>query len=158
MAQWVWRRRSLNFIYVFLQFRYYLPFKKNQVLHLYKLESLSPQDDLCQVCLKLAQQLWRRRLINFINIFLLFHYNLPLEKGRALHLSQLESPSPKDALCQVWLYLAQWFWRRRWKCVKFTDRRSDGWTTDNRLSEKFHWACSSGELKKNVDQQCSSWD
>ena len=25
----------------------------------------------------------------------------------------LESPLPKDALCQVWLKLAQWFWRRR---------------------------------------------
>ena len=25
----------------------------------------------------------------------------------------LESPSPKDALCQVWLKLDQWFWRRR---------------------------------------------
>ena len=36
----------------------------------------------------------------------------PLEKGGALHLNKLESPSPKDALCQVWLKLAQWFWRR----------------------------------------------
>ena len=36
-----------------------------------------------------------------------------------------EYPSPKDALCQVWLKLAQWFWRRRWKCEKFTT------TTDN---------------------------
>ena len=25
---------------------------------------------------------------------------------------KIESPSPKDALCQVWLKLAQWFWRR----------------------------------------------
>jgi hypothetical protein len=24
-----------------------------------------------------------------------------------------EFPLPKDALCQVWLKLAQWFWRRR---------------------------------------------
>ena len=24
-----------------------------------------------------------------------------------------ESPSPKDALCQDWVKLAQWFWRRR---------------------------------------------
>ena len=23
-----------------------------------------------------------------------------------------ESPSPKNAMCQVWLKLAQWFWRR----------------------------------------------
>ena len=30
-----------------------------------------------------------------------------------LHLKKLESPLPKDALCQVWLKLAQWFWRRR---------------------------------------------
>ena len=27
-------------------------------------------------------------------------------------MSKLEFPSPKDALCQVWLKLAQWFWRR----------------------------------------------
>ena len=30
-----------------------------------------------------------------------------------LHLNKLESPSPKDGLCQVWLILTQWFWRRR---------------------------------------------
>ena len=29
-----------------------------------------------------------------------------------LHLNKLESPSPKNALCQVWLKLANWFWRR----------------------------------------------
>ena len=50
---------------------------------------------------------------NFVNVFSLFRYYLPLEKGGALHLNKLESPLPKDALCQVWLKLAQWFWRRR---------------------------------------------
>ena len=30
-----------------------------------------------------------------------------------LHLSKLESPLPRDALCQVWLKLTQWFWRKR---------------------------------------------
>ena len=34
------------------------------------------------------------------------------EKLLVLHLKKLESPSPKDALCQVWLKLAQGFWRR----------------------------------------------
>ena len=29
-----------------------------------------------------------------------------------LHLNKLESPSPKKALCQIWLKLAEWFWRR----------------------------------------------
>ena len=35
--------------------------------------------------------------------------------------SSLESPSPKDALCHVWLKLpvAQWFWRKRFSCVWF---------------------------------------
>ena len=46
-------------------------------------------------------------------VFSLFHNYLPLEKGGALHLNKFESPPPKDALCQVWLKLTQWFWRRR---------------------------------------------
>ena len=51
----------------------------------------------------------------FVNafIFSLFRNYLPLEKGGALYLNNLESPSPKDALCLVWLKLAQRFWRRR---------------------------------------------
>ena len=71
------------------------------------------QDALCQVWLKLAQWFWRRRFFNFFNVFSLFRNYLPLEKGGGLHLNKLESHSPKDALCQVWLKLAQWFWRRR---------------------------------------------
>ena len=50
----------------------------------------------------------------------------------------------------VWLKLAQWFWRRRWKREKFTDRLTDRQTTDDRWSEKLTWAFSSGELKKNT--------
>ena len=34
------------------------------------------------------------------------------ENWTVLHLNKLESPSPKDALCKVWLKLAQWFLRR----------------------------------------------
>ena len=37
---------------------------------------------------------------------------LSLAKGVALHLNKLEFPSPKDALCQLWLKFAKWFWRR----------------------------------------------
>jgi hypothetical protein len=36
-----------------------------------------------------------------------------LEKGVPFHLKKLESPTLKDDLCQVWLKLTQWFWRRR---------------------------------------------
>ena len=61
---------------------------------------------------------------NFVHVFSLFHSYIPLEKGVALHLKKLESPSPKDALCQVWLKLAQ-FWRRSRKCEKFSHRQTD---------------------------------
>ena len=57
---------------------------------------------------------------NFINAFSLFRNYLPLERDGVLHLNKLESPSPKDALCQVWLKLAQCF-RRRWTCDRQTD-------------------------------------
>ena len=83
------------------------------VLHLNKLESPSPKDALCQVWLKLAQWFWRRRFLNFVNVFSPFCNYLPLKKSRVLHLNKFESPSSKDALCKVWLKLAQWFWRRR---------------------------------------------
>ena len=59
------------------------------------------------------------------------------------------STSPKNALCQVWLKLVQWFWRRRWKCEKFmTTTTTTTTTTDKLRSEKLAWAFSSGELKK----------
>ena len=37
----------------------------------------------------------------------------PWKKGGALYLNKLQTPSPKGDLCQDWLKLAQWFWRRR---------------------------------------------
>ena len=113
---WNWPSGSgedFNFVNVLLLFCNYLPLEKGGALHLNKLKSPSPNDALCQVWLKLAQWSWRRRFLNFVNVFSLFHYYLPLEKGGALHLNKLESPSPKDALCQVWLKLDQLFWRRR---------------------------------------------
>ena len=79
-------------------------------------------------------------------IFKYFQYNftISLLSHVALHLNKLESPPSKDALCHVWLKLAQWFWRRSWTCEKFTDDRQ---TTDNRQSEKLTWVFISGELK-----------
>ena len=50
---------------------------------------------------ELAQRSWKRRFLNFVNVFSLFRYYLPLEKGGALHLNKFESPSPMDTLCKV---------------------------------------------------------
>ena len=53
-----------------------------------------------------------RNYLPLENVFSLFHNYLPLVKDGVLHLNKLEFPSPKDALCQVWFKLTQWFWRR----------------------------------------------
>jgi hypothetical protein len=45
-------------------------------------------------------------------VYFYSRYYLPLEKGYPLHFNKIESHPPKDDLCQVWLKLAQWFWRR----------------------------------------------
>ena len=86
-----------------------------------------------------------KKSFKFCNVFLVFLHDVPLEKGMALYLNKLESPPPKDALCQFWLKLAQWFLRRRCENVKSlqadiqtdrqTDRRTDRQTTHNRWSE-----------------------
>ena len=118
-------------------FRNYLLLEKGMALHLNKLESSSPKDALCQVWLKLALWFLRRRFLKLVNVFSLFPYYLPLEMGVAFHLNKLESPLPKDALCQV--------------SEKFTDRRTDRRTerqTDNgrqairkaHLSFQLRWA------------------
>ena len=91
----------------------YLPLEMGGAFQLIKLESPLPKEALCQVWLKLAQWVWRRRYFYFFNVFSLFRNYLPLEEGRALHLNKTEFSSPKDALCQVRLKFAQLFWRRR---------------------------------------------
>ena len=60
---------------------------------------------------KLKGKGWR--IFNFVNVFSLFCYYLPLVKQTLSHL-------PKNALCRVWLKLAQWFWRRAFlKCRQY---------------------------------------
>ena len=67
-----------------MYFRYFcnnLPLEMGWVLHLNKLKFPSPKDGLWQVWLKMAQWFWRRRFLNFINVFSLFRNNLPLENA-----------------------------------------------------------------------------
>ena len=54
--------------------------------------------------------------VSSVNVLSLFPYHPSLIKDMALHLNKFESTSHKDALHQVWLKLAQCFWRR--KCLK----------------------------------------
>ena len=58
------------------------------------------------------------------------------------------SPYHSKILGQVWLKLAQWLWRRRWKCEKFMTTMTTMTTTDNgqilirksHLSLRLRWA------------------
>ena len=136
------------------------------VLQLNKLEFPSPKNALCQIWLKLGQWFWRRRFLNFVNIFSLFRYYLPLERGGGFHLNKFESPSPKDALCQVWLKLAQWFWRRRFlnffKLLGPIDRKfhghgeNDGFVLYEHIIKQFSSFCKHkniGDLKKKLSNK-----
>ena len=49
----------------------------------------------------------------------------PLGRARPFIWTNLNPFHPGILCFQVWLKLAQWFWRRRWKCEKFSDRRTD---------------------------------
>jgi hypothetical protein len=99
----------------------------------------------------LACWFWRRRFLKIVSVFLLFFYYLPLEIGYPLRLNKLEFPPPKDDLCQVWLKLAQWFWRRSKKCKSLqtdgqTDRRQD------RQMDAGQWVIRKAhELKMNLN-------
>ena len=63
-------------------------------------------------------------------IFAIMFY-LPLENGPSFE--QAWIPLPRDAMCQVWLKLAKWFWRRNRKCEKFTKGLTDKGRTTSEL-------------------------
>ena len=71
---WNWLSGSgeEDFLILSMYFHYFViisPWKKGGALHLNKLESPSPKDALCRDWLKLAQWFWRRRFLNFVNVF-----------------------------------------------------------------------------------------
>ena len=140
LAQWFWRRRFLNLI----NFVIISSWKRAWPFIWTNLNSLHPrmlcskfgwnwpggsgEDQVCFVLglVKIGPGFWRR-FLNILNIILYFRYYLPLERGMALYLNKLEYPPPKDALCQVWLILAQWFWLSLihiWRCRRYAVCRS----------------------------------
>ena len=115
----------LKFVNVFSQFRNYIPLEKGGPFIWYKLE-FPPQRCFVPNLVKFAQQLWRRRFLKICQC--IFAIISPL-KGRCPLFEETWIPFTKDALCQVWLKLAQWLWWRRWKCDKFTTTTTTPTTT-----------------------------
>jgi hypothetical protein len=70
----------------------------------------------------------------------------PLGEGQSPSILQLIIPFPKDDLCQFWLKLAQWFWRRSWKCKSL---QTEGWTDGRRTTGDQN---SSLEIRISSDQ------
>ena len=105
LAKCFWSRGFLNFVNVFYVFRYYLSLEKGRAL---QWTNLSTHQASMFVWNLVEIGSW---FLNFVNIFSLFHNYLPLEKSEDFHLNKLESNSPKDVMCQVWLKLAMWLWR-----------------------------------------------
>ena len=98
------------------------PLGKRRTFLLNKVQSPSPKDTLCKGQRNFAELFWRFFFVFswfFFNVCSLNGYNLSLKIGRGLHLTKLEPPSPKDALCHGWLKMSQSVWRSRRKWEKF---------------------------------------
>ena len=94
---------------------------KLKALYLWNLEFPSPEEALCQDCLKMAECLWRfwRRFLSYFSYFWIFHNYLSLKNVMALHLNKLAFSSPTDALCQVGFKMAERFWSSRFLYLHF---------------------------------------
>ena len=118
-----------------------------------KLDPIHPRMLCAKFDFKLAQWFWRKRFLNFVNVFSLFRNYLLLEKGWALHLNKLESPLPKDALFGWNRPSGSWEEVENRKSLQM-DGQTDRQTMDERRSEKLTWAFSSGELKSSNVFSC----
>ena len=121
LTQWFWRRSFIKFVNVFSKFRNYLPLEKGGAVHLNKLEFPSPKDDCANFGWNLPSGSGEE---NFKNLWIYFRFFLiisPWKRVRPFIWTNLNPLHPRT-LCQVLLKMAQWFWRRRWKCEKFTTK------------------------------------
>ena len=96
----------LNVLILSMYFRYFViisPWKRAGPFIWTNLNLLHPRMLCDKIGCNWPSSSGEEDFFNFVNVFSLFRNYLPLEKGGALNLNKLESPSPKDALCQVWL-------------------------------------------------------
>ena len=118
-------------------------------LHLNDLEYPSQQAALCQVRLKLAQWFWRRSFSNFVIVFYLFCYHLPLENGMSFTWTDLNSHHPRMLMSSL-VEIAPVVLEEKMKIGYLRQlQRRQLWqrrTTDKIWSENLTWAFDSGEL------------
>ena len=87
---------------------------------MFHVEFPSPNDALCLVPSFVdIGRVVLEKILNFVNELCYSVIISPLIKGVTLHLKVLKSHFPKDALCQIWFKLDEWFRRR--KFLNFVD-------------------------------------
>ena len=126
LAQWFWRRLQ-NFVNVFSLFHYYLPliqrcFVLISSVYFRYFAIISPWKNVNKLESPFSKRCFEpigpvvlyKKSFKFrqMNTFSLFPYYVPFQKSMELPVKKLESPSPKDAFCQVWLKLVLWLCRR----------------------------------------------
>ena len=113
LAQWFLRRRFFYFVNVFSLFRIYLSLQKGVTLHFNKLEFSSPKGYFVPRLFEIRPVVLMKFIFKFHQfLFRYFVIISPWKRPRSFILKEkLEFPSPIDALFQVLLKLAQWFWR-----------------------------------------------
>ena len=121
------------------------------------------------ILVKISQMVPKKIFYITLMYFPYFVIISPWKNGGPFIWKTIESPSPKDTLCQVWLKLAKWFCRRfiNFPNILFTLLVSSPlgkgewpfiWTKLNphyprMLCTKFswNWSCGSGEEEENVN-------
>ena len=70
---------------IFSLFCHFLPFVKDREFHFNKPEAHSSKDAFTKLVVL------EKKILNFVNVFLLFHNHLLSEKGGSIHLNSLVS-------------------------------------------------------------------
>ena len=95
--------RTIFYLSVFLLIGYHLFLEKGIYLNQLEIDSLHPRM-LCASLVDINPETityLEKKLLNVVNLFLVFRNNLRLGPDVALRLKKLESPSPRDALRQI---------------------------------------------------------
>ena len=94
LAEWFWRRRFLNLVNDFPLCCYYLPLENIEWPFIWTILNPHHSRMFCaKFGLNFPPRFSRRGFLNFVNVFSLFRYHLPLKKGLDLHWNQFVSSS-----------------------------------------------------------------
>ena len=114
LTQWFWRKNFLNIFRNNFTFLLLSPLGKGRDPLFEQILITCAQGGFVLCLVEIGPVVLEKKIFKYLQYNFTFSLLSPLfEKGVALYLNNFESPPPKDALCQVWLKLAKWYWRKR---------------------------------------------